>query len=312
MSRGRRRVASLLPAATEIVAALGAADELVAISHECDYPTTVVDRPRVTLSPVEAEASGAAIDGQVHALVAAGKPVIAVDPTALAAAAPDLIITQDLCEVCAVIDGDVRSLASTLSRPAAVLRLRARDLAGIFADIRTIGAALGRDREAAELVASLEQRLAALPGREAPGRSDHRPRPRVVCLEWLEPPFLAGHWVPELIEAAGGIDIGARPGSHSRSRAWSELACLDPDVVLVMLCGFGLERARREWAEFATTDRGRAVLDSNGSVWLIDGNAYTSRPGPRVVDGAEMIATILAGRPNHEVIGVGGRNSTIG
>jgi iron complex transport system substrate-binding protein len=281
-------VVSVLPAATEIVAALGELGGLVGISHECDYPPSVQHLPRVTTTPVDVSAPGPSIDAEVRRLRQSGKPVIAIDAGELRRLAPELIITQDLCEVCAVSDGQLYRLASALRPPPRVLSLRARDLAGIWEDVWAVGAALGLDDEAEELVLGLQTRLRRL--------HSSRPTiaPRVVCIEWLEPLFLAGHWVPELVAAAGGIDVGAVAGSHSTQRTWREVASLDPDLIIIMLCGFNLERARTELDNLSTTE---AVEQLRARpTWIIDGNAYTSRPGPRVVDGAALIQRAFLGQ----------------
>ena len=282
------RVVTLLPAATETVAALGGAGSLVGISHECDYPPASTHLPRVTLTPVDPAAPGAAIDAEVRRLRRGGTPVIGIDAAQLRELAPDLIVTQGLCQVCAVADGEVHRLAEAMGPATRVLSLAATTLDGIFADIRTLGTALDLADEAEELEAGLRHRLARLRSRRPESRA------RVVCVEWLDPLYLAGHWVPELVEAAGGQDVGASPGSHSRHREWSELAGLRPDVIAVVLCGFGVDRARRELDE-ATDPEGARVLDS-APVYILDGNAYTSRPGPRVVDGAERLQAMLRGR----------------
>ena len=288
-AKAEARVVTLLPAATEIVAALGAIGSLVGVSHECDYPPAACGLPRLTTTPIDPDASASHIDAEVRRLGAEGRPVIGVDGEALRALAPDLIVTQGLCEVCAVADGEVHRLARLLDPPPAVISLAATTLAGISLDIRRIGKALGRSAEAEELVLDLERRLTRLAGMPPPGE----PR-RVVCIEWLEPLYLAGHWVPELIAAAGGRDVGAAPGAHSARCDWSEVAALRPHLVLVALCGFGVERARRGLDALADAEARRILAAVE--VWLLDGNAYTSRPGPRVVDGAERIHAALEGR----------------
>jgi iron complex transport system substrate-binding protein len=282
------RVITLLPAATEIVAALGGADELVGISHECDYPTLVQRLPRVTATPVDASASGAEIDAEVRRLRAEGRPVIGVEAEALRRLAPDLIVTQGLCEVCAVEDGTVHRLEATLHPTPLVVSLGATTVAGIAEDIRTLGRALHREREARALAEELAVRLERL--RAKPGAS----RQRVVCIEWLEPLYLAGHWVPELVDAAGGRDVGAAPGSHSTVRTWAEVGALEAELIVVMLCGFDVARSRRELDALRTPEAHRVL--SAGPVWLLDGNAYTSRPGPRVVEGAERIRAAMEGQ----------------
>lgn len=280
---------SLLPAATEMVAALGDASLLVGISHECDFPAFIRHLPRVTTTPVDVRASGREIDREVRWLREAGRPVVAVDGPQLRRLQPDLLLTQGLCEVCAIGDGQVQQLAHWLSPRPAVLSLHARDVAGIWGDIRAVGAAVKLENEANELVLGLESRLARL-------RSSGGQRAvRVLCVEWLEPLYLAGHWVPELVAAAGGVDVGAAPGAASTRREWDELSELRPDLILVALCGFGIERARTELESLANP----AALELMARVptWIIDGNAYTSRPGPRIVDGAARIASALRGSP---------------
>lgn len=294
------RVVTLLPAATEIVAALDP-EGLVGVSHECDYPAWVTSLPRVTRTSVDVGATSAEIDAQVRALKADGKPVIWVDAQALEALKPDLIITQGLCEVCAVADGEVFRVADHLPTRPRVISLVAKTLEGIYADIRTVGTAVGREDEADEVVAGMKYKVSQL-RRSAPLRGQAPPRnlpdpersegegptvPRVVVVEWLDPLFLAGHWVPELVEAAGGLDVGAKAGDHSHPRPWSDLLELKPDIIVVALCGFSVERARKEW-ESQIPAEGKntlARLTRLPRLIFLDGNQYTSRPGPRVMEG---------------------------
>lgn len=283
------RVITLLPAATEIVAALGAERELVGISHECDWPPTVQRLPRVTTTPIPRDAPSGAIDQAVRAAIEQGRPVIAVDGDQLRALAPELIITQSLCEVCAVDDGQAFRLADAMDPPPGVISLRAKSLEGIHDDIRLVGTMLARETDAERVIGEMERKLTAI-------RATRPPRPvRTVCIEWIDPPYLAGHWVPELVAAAGGVDLGAEPGSHSVVRPWSEIRALDPELVIVMLCGMDIPRAQRELGAI-TDPEARAFLQAC-PVEIIDGNALTSRPGPRVVDAAaQMQAAMLAGR----------------
>lgn len=286
------RVVTLLPAATEIVSALGGAGHLVAISHECDFPPSVLGLPRVTSTPVNGHASGGEIDAEVRGLRDSGRPVIGVDAEQLLALAPDLVITQGLCEVCAVSEGEVYRLVSRM-RATRVLSLRASSLEGIWSDIEEIGAALDLKDEAEELILGLQDRLRRLRPAQA------AVRPRVLCIEWLDPLFLAGHWVPQLVAAAGGEDVGAEPGSHSRRVEWVELQRLQPDHIVVMLCGFGVERSRRELDLLRDADA--LALLRRVPTSIIDGNSYTSRPGPRVVDGASRIQAAIEGRRRTDV-----------
>lgn len=286
------RVITLLPAATEIVAALGGGGYLVGISHECDYPASIRNLPRLTATPVGIAVPGAVIDAEVRRLREAGQPVIGIDAEQVSRLAPDLIITQALCDVCAVADGQVHRLSAVMGSAPRVLSLRARSLGGIWDDIRQVGRALDLEDEADELLVALQSRLDRI-------RQGSRTRARVLCIEWLEPLYLAGHWVPDLVDAAGGEDVGARPGSHSTRREWRELARLQPDLIIVALCGFGVDRARAELESM--TDPRALELFRQAPVWIIDGNAYTSRPGPRVVDAAQRIQWALGGRPSHGV-----------
>ncbi len=279
------RVVTLLPAATEMVMALGGSERLVGVSHECDYPPAVTRLPRLTTTPLDASASSTVIDAEVRRLREMGKPVIAVDAEALARLAPDLLITQGLCEVCAVADGEIHQLAALLHPAPAVLSLSARTLPGIWEDIRNVGEALDLRDEAEELVAGLHDRMSRLGG--LPNT------PRVVCVEWLEPLYLAGHWVPELVAAAGGVDVGATPGSHSAVSEWTSVAALRPDLIVIMLCGFDVARARVELETLESAGAKRVF--TRAPVWILDGNAYTSRPGPRVVDGAERLRAAMMG-----------------
>lgn len=280
------RIVSLLPGATEMVAALGALDDLVAVSHECDYPAAVRDLPRVTTSPIDPTASSRGIDFAVRAALERGEPVIGVDAAALRSAAPDVILTQSLCEVCAVDGDEVRTLADTLDKEARVLSLGGTDVQGVLADIRAVGSAIGRSPEAEHLVNDLTRRYAAISA-----DTSATSRSRVVCIEWLDPVFLAGHWVPELVAAAGGEDVGAKAGEHSRQVDWAHVASLEPDVMLIMPCGFDVERTRAELPELK--DETARRLLSETPYRILDGNAYTSRPGPRIVEAVERIREAL-------------------
>ena len=282
------RIVSLLPAATEIVVALGCEARLVGVSHECDYPASILHLPRVTRTAVDSSRSSSRIDAQVREIQAQGKPVIALEASVLETLAPDLMLTQDLCEVCAVADGEVYRLADRMISPPRIVPLKARDLGGILEDIRAVGRAVGVERAAGEMVRSLELKLREIHD------SYLRPRRRVLCIEWLDPLYFAGHWVPELVEAAGGEDVGAKPGVHSARRSWTEAVALKPDLLLVMLCGFGVERSEEELADVVDPQAARLLGDTE--TWVLDGNSYTSRPGPRVVDGAIRIRAALQGQ----------------
>lgn len=280
------RVVSLVPAATEIVWALGAGSWLVGVSHECDYPAAVRGLPRVTRTTIDASAPSGAIDAQVAAARASGTPAIAVDAELLRRLAPDVVLAQSTCDVCAVGASDLGPALAGLARRPQVVTLHAHTLDEVWADVRRVGEALGLADDADELVAGLRSRLGRVATRPA------RPPRRVLVLEWLDPPYVAGHWVPELVAAAGGRDVGAVPGAHSVARAWRELRGLEPEVVVVAPCGFDVPRAQRELSAVRDPD---ALALLRGRTGFVDGNAYTSRPGPRLVDGAARLAALIAG-----------------
>ncbi len=263
------RVVSLLPAATEIVAALGALGRLVGVSHECDFPP---------------EMPSAAIDRAMAEARRTGISPVEVDVELMAHLRPDVLIGQSVCDVCAVGEGELARVVATLMPTPWVVTLHAHTLDQVLLDIGKVGEALELRDEAEELDGGLRYRLR----RVQAGAT--RQNPRVLVLEWLDPPYVAGHWVPELVELAGGQDVAGAAGEPSRPRPWEELVALAPDVVVVALCGFDVPRAQTELA--AVTDpQARALLGRR--VEFLDGNAYTSRPGPRLVDAAETLARLI-------------------
>jgi len=279
------RVVSLLPAATEIVAALGGVGRLVGVSHECDFPPEVRSLPRVTRIRVDPAMPSSAIDRVMAEAKRTGVSPVEVDVNLVAHLRPDLLIGQSVCDVCAVGEGELARLVTTLMPTPWVVTLHAHTLDQVFLDIRKVGEALELRDEAEELDAGLRYRL-----RRVSVRTARLPKPRVLVLEWLDPPYVAGHWVPDLVTVAGGQDVGSAPGEPSRPRPWDELAALAPDVVVVALCGFDIPRAQAELA--AVTDpQARALLGRR--VEFLDGNAYTSRPGPRLVDAADILARLI-------------------
>lgn len=302
------RVVSLLPAATEIVTALGGRGMLVGVSHECDYPPEVRSLPHVTRTRIDPAQSSGAIDRAVAEAKRTGAPSIEVDARLVAHLRPDVIIGQAQCEVCAVGEGELASLVATLLPTPWVVTLHAHTLEGVFQDIRKVGEALGLPCEATELIAGLRYRVRQLARRRVPerrsgdgggggGGSEAEPRPagsevRVLVIEWLDPPYVAGHWVPELVALAGGTDVGNVAGGPSRVRPWGELAALAPDLVIVALCGFDVPRAQQELQ--AVTDPDAQALFRR-RVEFLDGNAYTSRPGPRLVDAAAFMSRWIVG-----------------
>jgi iron complex transport system substrate-binding protein len=280
------RIVSLVPAGTEIACALGAGDDLVAVTHDCDYPPAVRALPRVTSSTIAPGSDSFAIDAQVRAAVERGESTFHLDAAALAAARPDVLLGQTLCEVCAVT---VAQLPTTIDPAPLVVPLDGHSLEGIFMDILRVGDALGRGAAATALVADLRARIARVE-RQVSGA----PRPTVVCLEWLAPLFNAGHWVPEQVAIAGGEDVLGKPLVPSIDFPFDSLLAADPDYLFLLPCGFDADRAVKE-ARVLTdrADWGELTAVRDGRIWVLDGNAYFSRPGPRVVDGIELLGSLL-------------------
>ena len=282
------RIVSLLPSATEIVAALGALDQLVGVTHACDYPPQVASLPRLTSTSVDGTARPDVIDRDVRAAAEQGAPLYTVNDSLLASLRPDVIVTQALCDVCALRETDVRAIASRLSPTPIVVTLSGTSIEGIFADIERVAVAIDAPDEAEELIPGLRARLRSVHERLSVARA---PRPRVAVLEWTDPVYTAGHWVPEMVRRAGGADVLAEPGSHSRAIEVGDVESADPEVLVFAPCGYGLDRAAREASAVLGGDdwqwaRGRAA-------WAIDANALASRPGPRVVDGVETLASVM-------------------
>ncbi len=293
------RIASLLASATEILYALGLGDRLVGISHECDYPPEALDRPRLSRARFDpTHLDSGAIDAAVRRAMAEHGSVYEVDAERLAALAPDLILTQAVCDVCAVPTTTAQQAVAALDYEPVILSLDAHDLAGIFRTVLEVGRAAGVAERAERLVAGLRARIDAVRRRSVPPLRDAERgtggEVRVLALEWLDPPFVPGHWVPEMIAAAGGLDLFGRAGRRSRQMDWSELADAEPEVLLVMPCGFGLAASRGDADRHA--DRLRAVAGTAiaaGRAWVLDGSSYFNRSGPRVADGIEILGAVL-------------------
>jgi iron complex transport system substrate-binding protein len=278
------RIVSLVPSATELCFALGLDEEVVGVTHECDWPPEVEDLPRVTRDVLPANLAPGEIDAAVRERTLRGEAIYSLDEDGLRELEPDLILTQAVCSVCAVAYEDVVALAQTLPDPPDVTSLDPRTLGEVLGDVRTVAEATGRRDAGVELVSELAGRIdrVRLAVRDAP-------RPRVAALEWLDPVYLAGHWTPQLIEYAGGDDLLGLPGEHSRVASWGEVAAVEPEVVLVMACGYDEHRNAREAQAFA--DR-LAALGAERVV-AVDAAAHFSRPGPRLVDGLEELAHVL-------------------
>ncbi len=278
------RIVSLVPAATEMLFALDLGDEVVAVTHECDFPPRARELTKVTRTTLPDHLDAAQIDAAVRERALAGEALYELDVDRLHALAPDLIVTQALCAVCAVSEDDVRSVARELDSRPTVLALDPHTVGEVLGDARTLAQATGRKDEAVALIHEASARIDRI--RLA---TRDLTRPRVVALEWLDPPYVAGHWTPQLIGFAGGEDIAGFAGEHSEQQSWEALGALSPDVVVVMPCGYGAEIAHRE----AEMHHDELAALGCGRVVAVDAAAYFSRPGPRIIDGLETLAHIL-------------------
>ena len=278
------RIVSLVPSATETLFALGLGDEVIAVTHECDWPPDVLDRPKVTRDLIEPGLSAREIDAAVRERTERGESIYELDADLLADLKPDLIVTQALCAVCAVSYDDVRAVAERISSRPRVISLDPNTIGEALGDVRTLAEATDRRDEGVALVHDASMRIDRVRLAVRAAR-----RPRVAALEWLDPPFVAGHWTPQLIDYAGGEDVLGLAGERSEVTSWELVAAAEPDVVVVMPCGYDAPRAREE----AETYRDRLDSLGAGQVVAVEAAAYFSRPGPRLVDGLELLAWLL-------------------
>jgi iron complex transport system substrate-binding protein len=278
------RIVSLVPSATELLFALGLGPEVIAVTHECDYPPAARELPKVTRNALPSDLAPGEIDAAVRARTEQGEPIYELDVALLRELRPDLIVTQALCAVCAVSYDEVRALADQLDPRPRVIPLDPRTLGEVLGTVRTIAEATDRRDVGVDLVAEAAARIdrvrLAVRGRTPV---------RVAALEWLDPVYVAGHWTPQLIEYAGGIDVLGMPGEHSERRSWEEAEAAAPEVVVVMPCGFDAARAHAEALRHA--DRLRAL--GAREVVAVDAASCFSRPGPRLIDGLELLAHVL-------------------
>jgi iron complex transport system substrate-binding protein len=278
------RIVSLLPSATEIAFDLGLGDDVVGVTHECDYPATAATKAVVSHSTLDQDGlTPAQIDTAVAGSIDAGDPIYRLDTEMFASLQPDLILAQDLCRVCAVPTGQVEAALDTLGCSAEVVSLDPASLNEVIECLATVGRATRTEERAQARIAELRERLAAV--RQVTGGLD---RPRTFALEWSDPPFTGGHWVPDMIDAAGGTSVLGEPGRPSRRVPWAEIEAAKPAVVVFMPCGYGLDEA---------TTQGRDLLErpelASASLFAVDASSYFSRPGPRLVDGVEAMAWAL-------------------
>src|SRR4249920_2476426 len=285
------RICSLLPSATEVIALLGLSDALVGISHECDYPPSVKHVPIMVEPMISPHGLASAdIDKQVRQLVASGQRLYRLKDDLLRQAQPDLILSQDLCHVCAITPDQLHDALCSMPRQPTVLTLNPSTVHDVIDDVVRIGDAAGRSAEGHRLAKQLCDRLDAIRTRV----QDISHRPRVVCIEWLSPLYVAGHWVPEMVQLAGGQDVLAQPGSPSRVVTWDDVLAATPDVLIVMPCGFSVERTHTELFQLMQQPSPwRLSSDLAQHTFLVDASSYFSRPGPRLIDGIELLAAIL-------------------
>jgi iron complex transport system substrate-binding protein len=278
------RIVSLVPSATEMLFALGLGPDLIAVTHECDYPPPARELPRITRDVLPPGLTAAQIDAAVKKRTLAGESIYQLDAEALHELRPDLIVTQALCSVCAVAYDDVRAIAKEIDTQPLVISLDPHTVGEVLGDARTLAQATDSKDAAVDLLSDASARIdrVRLAVRDAK-------RPRVAALEWLDPPFAAGHWTPQMIEYAGGQDVLGFAGEPSAQRTWAEVAASQPDIVIVMPCGYEAEIAHRE----AEMHRDALAALGAGEVVAVNASAYFSRPGPRIVDGLELLAHIL-------------------
>jgi len=290
-SHSTPRIVSLLPAATEIAAELGLMDNVVGVSHECDYPAEANSRPRVTRCPIhEAGLTSLEVDEWVRRALRESGTIYTIDESLMRDLRPDVILTQKLCDVCAVGYGTVARLAQTLPGPPTVVNLEPSSLSDIFDDIRRVAQLCGVSDRGDAVVRDLLRRVEAVRRRTAANSS----RPRCFLMEWVDPPFCSGHWGPDLVEIAGGHDPLGRKYQPSAEIKWETVLQAQPEVIVLALCGYNRERARLDYEllkKFSGFDSLPAARD--GRIYIVDANAYFSRPGPRIVDSLELLAGIL-------------------
>ncbi len=291
------RIVSFLPSATEMLFALGLGDQVVGVTFECDFPPAACEKPQLVHSHLPPNLTPSEIDAIVRTEGAQGRSLYFVDMPRLEALAPDLILLQDLCRVCALDSPTLARDVSLLSSKPQLLSLSAHDLSGVLADIERVAAMAERSPQGHELTAKLRARIAAVAQRPTP-----RPQPRVLALEWLDPFFQGGHWIPEMIALAGGLPLLAEPGEKSVRLTWEQVREADPDVLLIMPCGYHLEETIAQYAAVALPPEWHELAAVRaGQVYAVDGSAYFSRPGPRLVDGLEMLAKLFRSEPGDYV-----------
>lgn len=284
------RIVSLLPSATEIVCQLGLRDQLVGVSHECDYPTSVINLPKVTKTLIPHDASSLEIDALVRERLKTERALYTLNMPMLESLSPDLIVTQALCDVCAVAESEVQQAACSLTSSPKVINLEPVCLEDVMQCIRLVGNATNCSERAEQEITNLTSRVQAVATRSQCISS----RPTVMLLEWIDPPFCAGHWSPELVNLAGGREVIGSSSQRSQTTAWESIVAADPEVLFIACCGFGIERTLEDLPILQAYPEWKSMkCVQTGKVFVVDGSAYFSRPGPRLVDSLEILAHAL-------------------
>ena len=284
------RIVSLLPSATEIICGLGLRDNLVGVTHECDYPSDVTDLPKVTKTLIPMDATSNEIDQLVRERLKTERALYSLDIPILQQLSPDLIVTQALCDVCAVAESEVRSAVCSLPGAPRVINLEPKSLEDVFGCIAQVAEAAGCQQDANAYLARLKQRVEAVTI-----RSDALEyRPRVMLLEWIDPPFCAGHWNPELVAIAGGQEVMGVPNQPSATTSWEQIVAVDPEILVIACCGFDVNRTLQDLLLLESNRHWHSLTCvKSKQVYIVDGSAYFSRPGPRLVDSLEILANAI-------------------
>lgn len=284
-----KRIASFLPSATEILYELGAGDQIVGVTHECDYPEEAKSKPRVIKSSFDhTKMSSKEIDNQISNMMQSGSDIYLLDEQILKKSSPDLIIGQGLCDVCSPASKEISKAVSILNKKPEVVILDPHNVDDILSDILQIGKHVGKTEQAQNLISSSQKRI------EYVKTNSTTSRPKVLCIEWLDPLFTAGHWVPQMVEIAGGINGISATGERSRRMKIEEAIEFEPDIIVLMPCGFGINRIQKEYPKLASNVQWKSIpAVQNNRVFAVDANSYFSKPGPRTVTGIEVLAKII-------------------
>jgi iron complex transport system substrate-binding protein len=284
-----KRIASFLPSATEILYELGVRDQIVGVTHECDYPEDAKSKPRVIRSSFDqTKMNSKEIDNQISNMMESGGDIYIVDEQVLRTASPDLIVAQGLCDVCSPTTKEVEKAVSILNIKPEVVILDPHNLEDILSNILQIAKKVGKEEQAQNLISSIQKRIEYVKTRPV------KSRPKVLCIEWLDPLFTAGHWVPQMVEIAGGINGLSATGEHSRRMKLEEAKKFEPDIIVLMPCGFDINRIQKEYSKLASDNQWKSIpAVKNNRVFAVDSNSYFSKPGPRTVTGIEILAKII-------------------